>query len=56
MKKEKQDKAKLTGIKRELAITSVLNLVSKKDKIIATTGFTSRELHQTRKNTILKRK
>ena len=49
-KRKNKDKTKLTGIKRELAITSVLNLVSKKDKIIATTGFTSRELHQIEKN------
>ena len=33
-KRKNKDKTKLIGIKRELAITSVLNLVSKKDKII----------------------
>ena len=54
-KRKNKDKTKFIGIKRELAITSVLNLVSKKDKIIATTGFTSRELHQTRKKYDFKR-
>lgn len=38
------------GIKRYFAIEKILKLIKKNTKIISTTGFTSRELYQVRKN------
>ncbi len=43
------------GIKRTLFITELLKNISKDTKIISTTGFTSRELHQIRNEKNLKK-
>ncbi len=48
--KSRKIKSKSTGLKRSYVIEELLNKIDKKTKIIATTGFTSRELNQLRNN------
>ena len=48
--KKNRKKIKGKNLKRELFIKKLLSNVKKKDKIVSTTGYTSRELHQIRKN------
>ena len=43
-------KRKISDVKRKDVIESLLSIINKKTKLISTTGFTSRELHQIRFN------
>ncbi len=56
--KSKENKKKINilnkGIKREIAIKELLKKIDKNTKIVSTTGYTSRELFQIRKNENIK--
>ncbi len=47
-KDSKKEKKKSTGIKREIFLNHLLNLINKTTRLISTTGYTSRELNQIR--------
>ncbi len=49
-KKENKYKKNNNGIKREFFINHLLNNIKRNTKIVSTTGYTSRELYQIRKN------
>ena len=53
-RKSKRKNLDNKGIKREIVIRELLKKISKKTKIVSTTGYTSRELFQIRKNENIK--